>query len=145
MRQSDTPQNMSREADIIAQPPFGSGPPIDPKQRLPVSEARAWLGIVVLVIGVVAGLSALLFDAAKLWLGGIGLLLIIASFWILGLHRLRLRPGHGRDPRKLYAHPPSNQALERTADRREDLLSMTSTPKSGAQLAVASGRSAFSR
>jgi hypothetical protein len=39
----------------------------------------------------------------------------------------------------------SNQALELTADRRENLLSMTSmlTPKS--QLAVASGRSAYSR
>src|SRR5436853_1060175 len=32
-----------------------------------------------------------------------------------------------------------NHALERTADRREDLLSMTSTLKSEAQLAVVSG------
>ena len=105
MRQSDASQNMSRESDIIARPPFGSRLPFDPKERLPVSQARAWLGIVVLVIGLVAGFSALLFVAAKLWLGGIGLLLIIASFWILGLHRLRLRAGHGRDPRNLYAHP----------------------------------------
>jgi hypothetical protein len=39
----------------------------------------------------------------------------------------------------------SNQALERTADRREDLLSMTSTLNVEAQLAVVSGRSACSR
>jgi hypothetical protein len=37
-----------------------------------------------------------------------------------------------------------NQALERTADRREDLRSMTSTLKPEALLAVVSGRSAFS-
>jgi len=39
----------------------------------------------------------------------------------------------------------SNQALERTADRRLELLSMTSTLKSEAQLALVSGRSASSR
>jgi hypothetical protein len=39
----------------------------------------------------------------------------------------------------------SNHALERTADRRADLLSMTSIPKLEAQLALVSGRSAFSR
>jgi hypothetical protein len=38
-----------------------------------------------------------------------------------------------------------NQAMERTADRREDLLSMVSTLKPAAQLALASGRSACSR
>ena len=105
MRQSDTRQNMSREADIIAQPPLGSAPPFDLKEPLSVSGARVWLGIFLLVIGPAAGFSAPLFIAAKLWLGGIGLLLTIASFWILGLHRLRLRSGHGRDPRKLYEHP----------------------------------------
>ena len=41
-------------------------------------------------------------------------------------------------------HGP-NQALERTADRRENLLSMTSTLKPEAQHAVVSGRSAPSR
>jgi hypothetical protein len=35
-----------------------------------------------------------------------------------------------------------NQALERTADRRENLLSMTSTLKDDAPLALVSGRSA---
>src|ERR1700732_1073850 len=40
-------------------------------------------------------------------------------------------------------HP--NQALERTADRREDLLSMTSTLKREAKSALVSGRSAWSR
>ena len=39
----------------------------------------------------------------------------------------------------------SNQALERTADRRENLLSMTSTVSPKAQLALVSGRSASSR
>ena len=39
----------------------------------------------------------------------------------------------------------SNQALERTADRREDLLSMTSILKLEAQPALVSGRSAYSR
>jgi hypothetical protein len=38
-----------------------------------------------------------------------------------------------------------NQTLERTADRREDLLLITSTLKSEAQLALVSGRSACSR
>ncbi len=39
----------------------------------------------------------------------------------------------------------SNQVLERTADRRENLLSMTSIVKLEAQRAVVSGRSARSR
>jgi hypothetical protein len=38
-----------------------------------------------------------------------------------------------------------NQTLERTADRREDLLSIISTRKPEAQLALVSGRSALSR
>jgi hypothetical protein len=40
---------------------------------------------------------------------------------------------------------PPNQTLERTADRREDLLSMTSVVKLEAPLAPVSGRSAWSR
>jgi hypothetical protein len=39
----------------------------------------------------------------------------------------------------------SNQTLERTADRRDNLLSMTSTLKSEAPLALVSGGSAWSR
>jgi hypothetical protein len=39
----------------------------------------------------------------------------------------------------------SNQALERTADRRESSLSMISTGEPEAQLALVSGDSAFSR
>jgi outer membrane biosynthesis protein TonB len=38
------------------------------------------------------------------------------------------------------ARKPSNQALERTADRRENLLSMTSTQNVKAQFALISGR-----
>jgi hypothetical protein len=41
--------------------------------------------------------------------------------------------------------PRPNRTLERTADRRKNLLSMTSTLKSAAELAVVSGRSAWSR
>jgi hypothetical protein len=44
---------------------------------------------------------------------------------------------------KLRKRP--NQSLERTADRREDLLSMTSILKPEAKRAVVSGRSALSR
>jgi hypothetical protein len=44
-----------------------------------------------------------------------------------------------------HSAPRSNQALERTADRHENLLSMTSTLKPKAQLALVSGRSACSR
>ena len=39
----------------------------------------------------------------------------------------------------------SNKSLERTADRRENLLSITSTLKSEAEFAPISGRSASSR
>jgi hypothetical protein len=42
-------------------------------------------------------------------------------------------------------HNASNQALEQTADRRENLFSMTSTLKAEAQLALVSGHSALSR
>ena len=104
MRDSEATQNTAGETDIIAQPPLGSGPSFDPKEPLPVSRARAWIGIVFLVVGFVAGFSAPLFIEAKLWLGGIGLFLVIASFWILGVHRLRSVRGRGRHPRKLYAH-----------------------------------------
>lgn len=89
-------------ADIIAPPPFGSGPPFDPKEPLRVSRRRVWLGIVILIIGLAVGFSAPTFPIAKLWLGAIGLLLVIGGFWILGLHRPR--SGARRDPRKLYAH-----------------------------------------
>jgi len=44
-----------------------------------------------------------------------------------------------------YTRKPPNQALERTADRRKDLLSMTSTLNLETQLALVSGRSSCSR
>ena len=50
-------------------------------------------------------------------------------------------PGYQPEIRR----PRPNQALERTADGREDLLSMTSTLEFEAQLALVSGRSACSR
>jgi len=50
-------------------------------------------------------------------------------------------PGYQPEIRR----PRPNHALERTADRREDLLSMTSTLTPEAPLALVSGRSALSR
>ena len=44
-----------------------------------------------------------------------------------------------------YTRKAPNQALERTADRREDLLSMISVQKFEAQRSLVSGRSAWSR
>ena len=102
MYESETTQKTPREPDIIAPPPFGSGPPFDLKDPLSVSRRRVWLGIALLIIGLAVGFSAPAFPTAKLWLSGIGLLLIIASFCTLGLYRLR--SGRGRDPRKLYEH-----------------------------------------
>src|ERR1043166_44811 len=101
MRDSEAIQNTAGKTDIIAQPPLGSGPLFDPKEALPVSRARVWIGIAFLIVGLVAGFSAPLFIEAKLWLGGMGLFLVIGSFWILGLRSVR---GRGRDPRNLYAH-----------------------------------------
>jgi len=67
-------------------------------------------------------------------------------------------PGHSREFARTYPRTAtlyhawiagqrhtSNHALQRTADRREDLLSMTSTVKAEARLALVSGRSACSR
>ena len=55
--------------------------------------------------------------------------------------------GHDMRLTRSTRMPPqaSNQSLERTADRRVNLLSMTSTLKLEAQLALVSGRSALSR
>jgi hypothetical protein len=54
--------------------------------------------------------------------------------------RIPLRP-----VRKHILRKSSNQALERTADRRDNLLLMTSTLNPEAELALVSGRSACSR
>jgi hypothetical protein len=43
MRESDTAQNTLRDIDIIAQPPFGSGSPFDPKKRSQFHWRVAWL------------------------------------------------------------------------------------------------------
>jgi hypothetical protein len=68
--------------------------------------------------------------------------------------RRRVRATHAANfPRmKILVHRPvflscqsSNQALERTADRRENLLSVTSPLELEAKLALVSGRSACSR
>jgi hypothetical protein len=83
---------------IVAGPPW---PPVDPKQPLPVSRTRVWVGVVLFISGFAVGSSSSLFLAAKLGLGIIGLLLIVFSFFVLGLHRLCSR---GRHPRKLYEH-----------------------------------------
>jgi hypothetical protein len=64
--------------------------------------------------------------------------------WVnIGMVELLSGPVPGYQPE--IRRPRPNQALERTADRWDNLLSMTSTLKSEAELAVVSGRSAPSR
>ncbi len=58
---------------------------------------------------------------------------------------IKISGEEGRVLSTQYRRNSSNQALERTADRRVNFLSMTSTLKPEAQLALASGRSAYSR
>ena len=100
MRTSENTQNTPFETDIIAQPPFGSGPPFDPKQPLPISRTRVRIGLFLLLSTFAIGVASSFFPAAKLWLFAGCALLVVCTFWILGLHRLRF--GRGRDPRKLY-------------------------------------------
>ena len=72
----------------------------------------------------------------------LGLFFILAGFvW------LAVAPTRNPDsPRQTApSTTTSNQTLERTADRREDLLSMASTLNPEAVLALVSGRSAYSR
>jgi hypothetical protein len=98
MRVSDMTHSRLPENRIVAEPPLAE-PPFDPKQPLPVSRTRVRIGLVLLIIGFAVASSSSLLPSAKLWLGGTGLLLIISSFFVLGLHRLHSR---GRHPRKLY-------------------------------------------
>ena len=69
---------------------------------------------------------------------------------LMQLHRLQTRKSTRRywpqfeSVLEMSRNRP-NQTLERTADRHEDLLSMTSSLNSEAQLAVVSGGSAPSR
>ena len=100
MRAPEITHDTARDGRIIA-PPIIAPPPFDPKQPLPVSRTRVCIGLLLLISGFAVGSSSSFFPAAKLWLGGLGLPLIISSFFVLGLHRLRAR---GRDPRKLYGH-----------------------------------------
>ena len=98
MRAPEVTHHITRDGRIVAPPPFDSKR--DLKQPLPVLRTRVRIGLVLVITGFVVGSSSSLFPAAKIWLGGVGLLLIISSFFVLGLHRLR--GGRGRDPRKLY-------------------------------------------
>src|SRR5438105_1347990 len=97
MRPPEITHDTARDGRIIAGSPW---PPFDPKQPLPVSGTRVRIGLL-LISGFAVGCSSSFFPAAKLWLGSLGILLIISSFFVLGLHRLRSR---GQDPRKLYGH-----------------------------------------
>jgi hypothetical protein len=64
--------------------------------------------------------------------------------WVnIGMVEFQSGPVPGYQPE--IRRPRPNQALERTADRREDLLSMMLASKPAAQFAFVSGRSAFSR
>jgi hypothetical protein len=96
MRAPDMTHGTSPDTRIVAQPPFD---PKEPRQTLRVSRTRVWIGVVLLISGFAIGSSSSLLAAAKLWLGVIGLLLIVSGFFVLGLHSLRAR---GRHPRKLY-------------------------------------------
>jgi hypothetical protein len=95
MHASDTKSATACEARIVAQPPF------DPKEPLPVSRTRVCIGLLLFISGFALSSSSTFFPSARAWIASIGILLIICSFFILGLHRLR---GRGRDPRKLYGH-----------------------------------------
>jgi hypothetical protein len=99
MRVSNITHGRLPENRIVAEPPL-TQPPFDPKERLPVSNARVCIGLVLVVIAFAVGVASLFFPAAKLWLFAATVLLMICSFFVLGLHRLR--SGRGRDPRKLY-------------------------------------------
>jgi len=99
MHAPEITHDTARDDRIIAPPPFD--PKHDMKQPLSVSRTRVCIGLVLLISGFAVGSSSSFFPGARLWLGGVGLLLIISSFFVLGLHRLR---GRGQDPRKLYGH-----------------------------------------
>jgi hypothetical protein len=99
MRVSNMTHGRLPENRIVAKPPLAE-PPFDPKEPLPVSRTRVCIGVLLLISGFAVGSSSSFFPAAKLWLGALGLLLIISSFFVLGLHRLR--SGRGRHPRNLY-------------------------------------------
>ena len=96
MRPSKMTHVTARTSHIVAQPPFD---PKEPRQTLRISRTRVWIGVILLISGFAIGSSSSLLPAAKLWLGVIGLLLIVSGFFVLGPYRLRTR---GRHPRKLY-------------------------------------------
>jgi hypothetical protein len=96
MRPAQMTHGTAHTNHIVAQPPFD---PKEPRQTLRVSRTRVWMGVILLISGFAISSSNSLLPAAKAWLGVIGLLLIVSSFFVLGLHRLRARERH---PRKLY-------------------------------------------
>ena len=88
------------------------------------------------------------------------MLVVFASAAVFEVYRFRDYPDYERYPALVRNGVPGflkwyitsfqfprrpNQALERTADRRDNLLSMTSTLESEPELAIVSGRSAPSR
>jgi hypothetical protein len=98
MRVSDMTHGRLPENRIVAEPPLAE-PPFDPKEPLPVSRTRVCIGVLLLISGFAVGSSSSFFPTEKLWIGIIGLLLIVSSFFVLRLHRLHAR---GRPPRNLY-------------------------------------------
>ena len=100
MRASEMTYDANRDDHIVAQPPFGR-PPVDLKEPLPVSRTRVCIGLLLLIGSFAVGVGTAFFPAARVWLFIASALLLICSFFVLGLHRLRLRSA-GRDPRKLY-------------------------------------------
>jgi hypothetical protein len=100
MRASEMTDETARDSRIVARPPF-TEPPFDRKESLPVSRTRVCVGLLLLLTTFAVGALSSFFPAAKLWLFAACVLLIVCSFWVLGLHRLR---SAGRDPRRLYGH-----------------------------------------
>src|SRR5437667_2420940 len=100
MRASNITHRTSPDSRIVAEPPLAQ-PPLDPKEPLPVSRTRVCIGLVLILIAFAVGAASSFFPEAKLWLFAATVLVMVCSFFVLGLHRLHSR---GRDPRKLYPH-----------------------------------------
>jgi hypothetical protein len=104
----------TRDGRIIAPPPFD--PKHGPKQPLLVSRTHVCIGLSLLISGFGIGSSSSFFPAVKLWLGGLGLLLIVSS------SSFSACIVYARDEmirENCLETNASNQSLDSTADRRD--------------------------
>src|SRR5256886_16881012 len=123
MRAPDITPETPQDGRSVA-PPIIAPPLFDPKQPLPVSRARVCTGVLLLISGFAVGSSSSFFPAAKLWLGpsvscSSSPVSLFSVFIVYALDA-------GDIHETCMDANASNQALERTADRRENLFSMTS-------------------